>query len=401
MTKSVWTSLSRELEYLAPNLRGTLPIAEPIDIGAISLLAPWTSAKLEFSPREVEYLLSSVNEHLRNCLELRNRAQDLEVSAYNESIELQCQDAILRLLESQIALNCQNDAKTMANAASFTVEKTRTSPVPNFEYWNSLLSNQREQLVARRRYLESRKSIHEASGSGANFVERFAFLKSLFNVDLVEAYRRSVAAAKGLAEIYNFKKPLPPVKDVGYLNELVLWSREATYNLERQLSTRREAVVGFALHDGGGGQDVPSLSSKAAFDAAIDNGIFGFTLEASMFERHEFKAIDPRLRGIDLLAVRSDDKPSKDFWRVGIDLPVQTLDATFNDSAAMTVNLPFVATIAEATRTLGVASQRHINNATPIGAWHLRIGRKSVAGTTRDNTRLENFILLLRISYVG
>jgi hypothetical protein len=74
-------------------------------------------------------------------------------------------------------------------------------------------------------------------GNGSNFVERFSFLKQLFDLNIEQAYRRAVITTSALKVIYKIDLPVPKIKAIGYLNEQLcglkrhrmLWIANSTF----------------------------------------------------------------------------------------------------------------------------------------------------------------------------
>src|SRR5262245_5337256 len=112
MAESTWvveaTNLAKIYKFLrGPNEQDTEAppkITKPIDTGAGILLAPYTMAASPFQILQVESLLDRLNTQLVSCLETRQRAQQLEASAFGEVFEMSMQQAVLAQVEAQASL---------------------------------------------------------------------------------------------------------------------------------------------------------------------------------------------------------------------------------------------------------------------------------------------------------
>jgi hypothetical protein len=375
-------------------------ISQPIDKGAAELLRPHENAYHTYPPNEVDYLIRTLNDHLYNCLELRQKAQDLEVRIFAEANEHSLQKKLLEICKRQAELVAMYEPKLLGNKVDArlnggVVEGTDSA------YWAEVLATQKEQIEAREKDAELKLRRLAEEGSGANFGTRFEFLKKLFDVDLVEAYCRARAAALGLREFHGLDHPVPAVTDVGYLDKLVLWARGVTYEFEKQLFNVREATVAFNLHDAGTGEDVPRLMTADAFRAARGAGTFAFELKAEYFRRPCLQMKNPRLRAVDAF-VWNAANTAINHWRVRIDPPELRIPlgaGGTNWTRKPQVLVP-MATYPSRLAEIEMPNQREVHNVNPIGEWTIRIEPKSIFGqNTNDNGQVDNVLLRLRIAY--
>lgn len=230
-------------------------------------------------------------------------------------------------------------------------------------------------------------------------------------MDLIEAYCRARAAALGLKAIYQVDVPVPDITDIGYLDQLILWARKATYELEKKMFFVREATVFFALNDGSTGApagappvyDSPRIMTLDAFRVARSGGTFTFNLSDDFFKRLNLKLNNPRLKGIDVSVVPNDTKQPLQFWRVFVKPPVKKIIvATGVQPYAYEANVfvPAATYIAHAAELGVVPNQREVNNVSPIGEWTIRIEPKSIFGNIdTNNDYVDNLLVRMRIAY--
>lgn len=166
---------------------------------------------------------------------------------------------------------------------------------------------------------------HTTPGNAHNFVERWQWIKQLFQEDAIEAYQKSVSIRNGLRLILNMKDtPEPPgATGENFVNDLTMWIRACFRNLElyEQFTQDFEITIPLVqpiIPSGG------SVLSQETFKQAIQsaNGKPGSPLKLSFslprfFEREQV----PRLRALALsFTTRSDIVPSS-----GIDRSAQRL----------------------------------------------------------------------------
>ncbi len=215
-------------------------------IEALKTISNQEKFQLTHNPRLVEPLLGDISSLLERCLSYRGQGTQLEiqgVAAYvNRVISDSTRDidqsltrndpapdvaAILashypnaaaqfRLAKNELgnANAIQLDAQTLGNAKIRDVETTRLS-----------LSLARLQFVQDiNRQLLGR---YDVPGNGHNYAERFDRLRKLFESDITSAYRRALSAAAGLSALFDFKDAVPPFDGSDFLDDFVIWSRNA------------------------------------------------------------------------------------------------------------------------------------------------------------------------------
>jgi len=402
-------------------------ISQPIDIGAINLLRPYENSWFTYPPLDVEYLIQTLNEHLNNCLEIRLKAQDLEIKAFAEVNDQLLQRKLLETLQNQIKLFAEYEPKLLGNtinikfkAADGTISgdpiepfpKNPQDPEPQNNYWYKVLVEQEAQLKLKIEDADKRLSRLNELGSGNNYVARFEFLKKLFETDLIEAYSRARAASIGLKGVYGITLDVPEIVDEGYLNKLILWARKATYELERKLFTVRETTVAFALNDGSEGAnpplnyDAPRIFTLTDFRVKRNGGSFTFRLNADFFTRLNLNLTNPRLKGIDVNIIRNGNPVTPaphQFWRFFVKPPIKKINIAAGVqpfSYEPTVYIPMCTYLSHSPDLNIVTNQREVNNVSPIGEWTIRIEPNSLLGVAPSNDEnIDNVIIRMRIAY--
>ncbi len=287
-----------------PDLAGLPDILKPIDVGAADFLKDLTKAQLQYSPMEVEYLANTLNDHINNCLTLREKAQQLEVLASAARLELRLEQKTIDFLTAMAdheKVNGSHIAGTMYDPI-MTASKIASSPGGDGYY-----SHSRELadilLNARRESLGARLALLNLSGSGNNHTQRFAFLKDSFNRELGEAFLRARSVAVGCKEIYKLNfEAMPAPTDVGYLNKLADWANIVFVALERAVMSKTSTVVAVALRKGSDPAAPPGLLPEADYIAGRNNGAFNVKISTEFFSTITLNLKNPRLRGLEVYA---------------------------------------------------------------------------------------------------
>jgi hypothetical protein len=391
-----------------------VPISQPIDVGADKLLRDYKNAWLTYPPLEVEYLVQTLNEHLNNCIEIRLKAQDLEIKAFSEASDQLLQRRLVDTLKNQIKLFADNEPKLLGNTINAKYQPASGAVTGDTaqDYWKSLLKEQETQLKYKSEDADSRLTRLNETGSGNNYVSRFEFLKKLFETDLIEAYCRARAASVGLKAIYEIDTPVPDIADIGYLDKLILWARGITYDLEKKLFNVRETTVAIALNDSSTGAvatappvyDLPRIMTLDAFRLTRTNGgAFIFSIPDDFFKRPNLKLKNPRLKGIDVSVIAAETKLPLQFWRILVKPPVKKINiatGVLPYSHEPTVFVPMATYLAHTADLSIVPNQREVNNVNPVGEWTIRIEPKSILGSAdTNNDYVDNLLIRMRIAY--
>lgn len=388
-----------------------LSISQPIDTGADKLLRDYKNSWLTYPPLEVEYLMQTLNEHLNNCLDIRMKAQELEIKAFAETNDQLLQLRLTEAMQKQLKLIEENEPKLLGNTIGTKYHSNGAITGEQATYWKDLVKEQEQQLDYKLEDINARLKRLSENGSGNNYVLRFEFLQKMFEIDLIEAYCRIRAASIGLRAIYNINVPVPEITDTGYLDKLILWGRKATYEMEKKLFNYREVTVGFALNDSSTGApatvapvfDAPRIMTLDAFRLSRNGGSFTFNLPTNFFERLNLKLKNPCLRGLDVHVVANDAKQPLQFWRVYVKAPTKkiTLDTGIQPySYEPVVYIPMATYIGHTSELNTVPNQREVHNVNPVGEWTIRIEPKSIfANVDANNDHVDNILVRMRISY--
>lgn len=380
-------------------------IATPIDKGARELLLPHSRSWADYPVLEVEYLMRTLNEHLQRCVEVRERAQELEARAISETMEKQVQLMLLQTMAQQVDLASANEPALLSNTRGARLENNAVRGESS-DYWTKLAALQKRQLGEQEKHARLQLEQMKEPGSGANYLARFTGLKEAFDVDLREAYLRARAAAVGLKHVYGLELPVPALADVGYLDRLVLWARDATYRFEKRLFGTHEALMGFALQTGTAAAplDLPKIFIDTDFKTSRAAHIFTFQLQESFFGRLGVRMRNPRLRGVDLNVYAPADGTAlaHRYWRARLDLPKQVIRGGADEATEKSpqVLLPIVTYPAVRSTLSDYPSQRAVHNTSPFGEWSVRLEPNDwVTGTVTNGDAVVNVILRLRLAY--
>jgi len=215
--------------------------------------------KLTHNPRLVEPLLGEISSLLDRCLSYRREAADLEIQGVAGGIARIQADALAEtdksILEATaakyvahlIAINYPEVAKLFGEFG------TPSNRAHSLEASVQAKGNQRVAEVEGRRlglalgrlkfvYELDRKrlSCQDVLGNAYNFGQRHCRVRKLFESDITAAYRRAIAAALGLSQIFSYTDPqytafpwLPDLAsrsnpDAGdFLDDFVIWTRNA------------------------------------------------------------------------------------------------------------------------------------------------------------------------------
>lgn len=407
------TNLASEL--LTTEQQNPKPITEPIDVGADELLEAYKNAWFSYPPLDVEYLIQTLNDHLSNCLDIRQKAQDLEVKAFAEANDQLLQRRLLESIEKQITLFAENEPKFLGNSIETVFERDSGKFIGSENtYWLSMLEQQKNQLKIKLNDVDNRLSRLNENGGGSNYVERFDFLKKLFEKDLIEAYSRCRAAALGLKSVYDLDMPVPIISNIGFLDELVLWAREATYALEKKFFNIRETTVAFSLHDTTTGapataapvNNTPRIFTFDSFKAVREgqNPTYSFKIPEDYFARLDLDLNNPRLKGLDINIVGKDDKVAQKYWRIVVQPPIRKIDIATGVqpySYQAKLYLPMATYVANIADIQNVPNRIEVNNVSPIGEWTIRIEPTGISGDIlkTDDTLVNNLLIRMRIAH--
>jgi hypothetical protein len=320
---------------------GEIPtIAKALDQGADDLLKEFnpTTTRLDYSPLFVERLLDEISQHIASCSRIRDQAQQLEVQAFRETIDIQSRQRVDAMLEAHLPLATLTEPGLISNQTTLTVSGATVSGSPGSAepYWKTLSNLRNEQLAVSKDETARRLSKYAESGNGNNFVERFGLLKVLFDSELVTLYKKIIAASIGMREIFGIDQKMPPVTPTGYLNALVLWAQDAANAVEQRSYGIDSMTVVIPFHDYNGAAIPPpgiALMSHDQFLGARQAGSaaqIAFNITEATFSLPGANTIvKPVMRGFDLWFV---DSTKKDLT---VPVPGWATDTSFRASATL------------------------------------------------------------------
>jgi len=157
---TLWATLAMDLANDVPSIlrsaseAGTnIPeIAQPIDAGANTLLEPYrdASSKLKYSPFLVERLMDEISLHINSCTRIREQAQQLEVQAFREALDIRLKQELVGLIQAHLEKAKDRDPKVISNqttlAASATTITAPEESEPDKQYWQTYTDLRNGQL---------------------------------------------------------------------------------------------------------------------------------------------------------------------------------------------------------------------------------------------------------------
>jgi len=393
---TVWTATATRLADAFPQVlrlpderSGDVPrITQALDQGATTLLAGFNPAtnRLEYSPFFVERLIDEIAKHILSCSRIRDQAQQLEVQAFREIMDIASRQKIDTLIEAHLPSAKQNEPNQINNQISLSISGTTVAATASGgadPYWSTMWDLRDGQLAVSKDECAQRLAKFSEPGNGNNFVERFELLKSLFDAELIMLYKKIVAASVGLQEIFGLSHPVPTVRDIGYLNDLILWALDATNDLEKRSYSIDTLTVVVPFHDYNAAT-VPApglaLMSQKQFQDARQAGSAAaatFNVSEATFTLPGGSAIaNPRLRGFDLWFAETGVTPPLPTWasassfRASITLPNQSsaLEFVGHPSVLQIPNL-MVQHLSQLSTAVDLKPLRKCYNVNPVGAW--------------------------------
>lgn len=335
-------------------------------------VAEISGAKSEMNPYRADDLLSSCLTRLANCISLREKAHEIQARALVEGIELLHGEAV-------------EDSQSIIDGILYP-----GPPIGNGgQDPGKILAEQREVLLqAKKATFKARKAISALTGSGANYAERFSFLKSMFKISFLEAVARGRRAAEAIERIYDIKLPESPSLDADlFLNSFALWVQQIADQLDFEKDRRYKTSLIIPISQEGDGDNV-ALLSKEEYKKQYDAKLLDFEItEAYFLERDIHK---PILRNLGVRATLSNAAYSGRAFPAWITPPQPSLvnsDRTFYHTAL--VGGP------------ELASERfvtdEVHNLDPIGKWQIRIINADVTGLQIVDADPPNFYLHMTV----
>ena len=240
-------------------------------------------------------------------------------------------------------------------------------------------------------------------------------MKSLFDSELKILYQKVVAASVGLREIFGLVvRPVPTLKDIGYLNDLILWSQDATDQLELNFYGTELVTCLIPFHDDNGATEpapAMALMSRNKFDTARVSGNILFNISEATLQLPETSAVkNPRLRGFDFWytdGTRYGIMPasgwaSQTIFRASAALPNQNSALDFmnrpTNLMANRLHIPYLAFMSPVSE---IPTFRDLHNVSPIGSWTLRLenGLRVEDPKTPGETHIYNLFIRMKFIY--
>lgn len=383
-------------------------LGRPVDLGADQLLQRYVLARLSHAPNQLEYLLQTLADHVRQCVEIRRQAQELEEKATATSLTLELERRLLDLNGEQLKLFGGRGDRVLSHTIDARFDATAgaiVSAESGVQLAGEIAKLGSSFVQAHRNSVENRATYFRQAGSGANLLQRHQFLKDLFDLELAEAYQRARAVVAGLWSLHRIDLPVPPLTPVGYLDALALWTRRAYYEYERRVLGRDVVTVYLPLRQIGELSDV-GLMTEDDWKAGRQAGRFRFTLSVERMEKVAPGLKEPLLAGL-ALGVDGTGKTDPNIL-APVMARASLQRAVFRDKAGVELAAidpsAYIPTFPVAELTMAAVSQpRSFRNISPLGVWDIDLAKAKVSGmalrSASGDAALVNMILVLAISH--
>lgn len=391
---------------VSDNLRSLLQEAKtrieyPIDSSVARYLAP--DEPLIYPPNRLEYLAKSLSDCVSACIDLRNRAQELEVRYSDEMSRQLTQIRIVAALSREIELWKAHEPLIISNASSVKSAAGSISIESSDRgYWDNAATERLLQgrIIADVAYERIRQM--DEPGSALNFVERFNQLETIFKLRIRELHRRARSFECGLRRVFLVAEgeeegQLPSFRSIrvdapGYVNSVASWTRKAMALYEWNMIHTTEFTVCLS---------VKKLMTGDAFNAARVGRAYQFAISPEHLGLAALR-YDPRLRAVGLTVRRTEDVTSNDPLQVSLETPVDRWD----HSGPGTYELPTVRALGllaypnesplAAAALQGIEDVQYLS---PVGQWRLQIHDSSVLGKPANaDNGVQDILLSLRLS---
>ena len=371
----------------APDVAEYPSIAFALDDGIDDRLKESLAEPSPINPRYVEDLLADCVNRIANCLVLKEKANEVEVRAIGDAMSYKVQVVSLRMNDRIQELLAPLQERLGANALGTKTSAGSTENIGDKELWEKIREAQKSLSKIQAEVVEALKNKAQTPGNGANYSERFRLLKELFELGIVETYRRCVVCARGLKMIYGLERPVPKVSSSGYLNELALWAQKASDALDLEIDGRMSSEVALAI---GAIDDAPKemeLLTRTAFNAAIAAGNISFMIKPTQFDSLRMKSVVLRSMRFQIKSKTEDAKTR--VLSLQVKLPGSALtsgDSLFNCTSSTQYQ-----------DSEGNETGYGVHNLSPIGDWSIKLPERFVTG--EPLAELVNIYLFLKLSY--
>jgi hypothetical protein len=255
---STWIKTKNDLIKLQaypwlPILYGNGSTLDDVIFSAVTTASTATN---HYDPYRVEQLLADVSRLLDRTFSYRKQGYDLDIAATTWALDYQLfEDQLARqvALEQQTYVGTQRqierDAQGKALAAFGAATNDALAPgfmeVASGNHDSCAVAADgetgRQGLVQAKwdrlqQYQTDLQGRHTFPGGSLNYAERLGRLQKLLVEDVVEAYQKAFAAQLGLKAVFGIDlagTPTPfPAPDIGFLDGLLSWTRQAIRQLE-------------------------------------------------------------------------------------------------------------------------------------------------------------------------
>jgi hypothetical protein len=342
------------------------------------------------NPLYVENLLQDCINRISNCLTLREKAQDVEERAVSAALLYNLQK---KTIETQTGIAQAFDAinsKMAQNATLATLDQGKVNfeaPAQAWETTKLLRTALEGALTSKNETVKLKSSI---KGNASNYVERFKFLKTLFDLNLVECYKRALVVEDALKKIYGITATLPDIVEFGYLNSLATWAQTTSDALDRELDNRHVGSIGLTLASNDETVNlIQQLLTRAAFTGMVPQQKFAFNLGSVPFDTAGMKdvllrTVKVQIEGVDVLRTRA--------WPVVIKTPAR-------DASGRAEQFSVVASTSLTDSADSEGSVKGVHNIDPRGDWELKLAPHALTGENTEVSQVKNIYLLLNVSY--
>jgi hypothetical protein len=392
-TNTAWINTIEKLSVNFPLQNIDYPtLSAAIDEGVESLLMKSFASPSQIDSHYVEDLLADCINRISNCLVLREKAQDIEARAISDAVAYRTLKNATQTARATNTVASPLKKSLIQNASKITLENNSGESTINFSSdnnsWDELDKIQKNFLDEQDNIADVMKVKAATPGNGANYVERFSFIKKLFDIAMVESYKRALICQQALNDLYGINIKVPEITNTGYLNQLAIWAQSATALLDTELDSRQYHRIAFAVSGRDENPKDLELISKSKFNAGLTLKRIDFTLTNSNFESLKLKSL--LLRGVSL-QIRAKDESRTRLWSMKLKLPSDGL--TKGD-----LNFPLLVPSSYQGSSEMLGTARGVHNINPVGDWTLTLFDRGVSDDDTSPVEIINIYLILDVS---
>lgn len=364
-------------------------IAEPIEASLSEVLeAARQNYREEADPLNVDSLIIDCIERLKSCLEIRERTWSVEIEAVRSALSLSETSKQIDIRRALLEPTHQLNISVLQNASELAFNGDSASFQTNAEAWNEIKNFTEKLTDVEENRLKIISAKTEQKGNAANYKERFAFLKQLFNASVETLYKRCLVVSEAMNQIYGVRNTIPS-NDVGpgFLDRLALWLQELSDRYDTEIDDRQRGVLAVTLKKTGDDNELELLAA-ADFAAALTARRIVFNLDEGLFEAYGM--VDPLLRDVQVI-ITGPDAPTR-IWPVYVRLPAHSFVS----------GLRGIRTLASTSATISSSTSSNakaVHNLVPVGEWEISLARRSTAGHPAEAAHIHNVTMILELSY--